>query len=51
MTHWVFFHLCDDFMEALCQLFTNYCVLSSDLSCQTMVWEVRFNYKFQSVSL
>lgn len=46
-----FFHLCDDFMKALCQLFTNYCVLSSDLSYQSMVWEVRFSYKFQSVSL
>lgn len=42
---------CNDFMKALCQLFTNYCVLSSDQSCQTMVWEVRFSYKFLTESL
>lgn len=37
-------------MKVLCQLFTNYCALSSDQSCQPVVWEVRFRYKFQSQS-
>lgn len=41
----------DDFMKALCQLLTNYCVLSSDQPCQIAVWEVRFSYKFLSESL